>query len=91
MVAGGIEAEDSVGVGVAVRAESGEKGALGAGWGALAAGQRAIGVDNLIESDCADALSVDEGPVVGSDAGGAGAGGVAGEAERGAGRADGRA
>ena len=89
MVAGGIKTEDSVGVGVAVRAKSREEGALSAGWCASAAGQRTVGVDNLIESYSADALAVDQGSVVGSDAGSAGAGGVAGEAKSRAGRTDG--
>lgn len=89
MVASGIETEDSVGVGVAVRAKSREEGALSAGWCALAAGQRTIGVDDLIESNSADALAVDQGPVVCSDAGSTGARGVAGEAKSRAGRADG--
>ena len=55
----------------------------------MAASQRAVSVNDLVEAYSADALAVDEGPVVGSDAGSAGAGGVAGEAEGRASRADG--
>lgn len=55
----------------------------------MAASQRAVSVNDLVEAYSADALAVDEDPVVGSDAGSAGAGGVAGEAEGRASLADG--
>jgi hypothetical protein len=72
LVSTGIDSEDSVIVGVAGGAESGKERALSAGRIAGAAGKRAIGVDDLVESSSADALTVDEGPVVLREAGSAG-------------------
>jgi hypothetical protein len=72
LVSTGIDSEDPVIVGVAGGAEGGEEGALSAGGIAGTAGKRAIGVHDLVEPSGADALAVDEGPVVLSEAGSAG-------------------
>lgn len=81
LISSSIKSKNSVGVGVAVGAESGEKGALSAGGVAGTAGKGSVRVDDLVEASGADTLSIDEGPVVAGDAGGAGRGGVAGQAE----------